>query len=89
MLSLQKLCSLASDYQASFEALVLGSGFYPAQMQPIVGSMNCAANSAQWWLLFDIEPSRADWYKIYKSAGNPHPKLVFAGRLFVIRVNEG
>ena len=69
----ETLHAFASDYQVSFEALVLAWILrHPAQMQPIVGSMN-PQRIRSMVAAFDIELSRADWYKIYKSAGNPLP----------------
>ena len=69
----ETLHAFASDYQVSFEALVLAWILrHPAQMQPIVGSMNLQRIRSM-VAAFDIELSRADWYKIYKSAGNPLP----------------
>ena len=69
----ETLHAFASNYQVSFEALVLAWILrHPAQMQPIVGSMN-PQRIRSMVAAFDIELSRADWYKIYKSAGNPLP----------------
>ena len=69
----ETLHAFASDYKVSFEALVLAWILrHPAQMQPIVGSMN-PQRIRSMVAAFDIELSRADWYKIYKSAGNPLP----------------
>lgn len=69
----ETLHAFASDYQVSFEALVLAWILrHPAQMQPIVGSMN-PQRIRSMVAAFDMELSRADWYKIYKSAGNPLP----------------
>ena len=69
----ETLHAFTSDYQVSFEALVLAWILrHPAQMQPIVGTMN-PQRIRSMVAAFDIELSRADWYKIYKSAGNPLP----------------
>ncbi len=59
-----------------FEAFVLAWILrHPAQMQPIVSSMNPQRNSLNGGC-FDSELSRADWYKIYRAQGNHSPKLV-------------
>ncbi|KXT83383.1 Oxidoreductase, aldo/keto reductase family [Streptococcus sp. DD11] len=63
----------AAAYQLSFEAMVLAWILrHPAHMQPIVGSMN-PDRLRSMAAAFDAELSRADWYEIYKSAGNPLP----------------
>lgn len=67
------LQQFANQYQISFEAMVLAWILrHPAQMQPIVGTMNTSrlASMAQ---AFDISLPRSKWYQIYKSAGNNLP----------------
>lgn len=67
------LQQFANQYQISFEAMVLTWILrHPAQMQPIVGTMNTSrlASMAQ---AFDISLPRSEWYQIYKSAGNNLP----------------
>ncbi|MDO4667803.1 MAG: aldo/keto reductase [Streptococcus sp.] len=67
------LQQFANQYQISFEAMVLAWILrHPAQMQPIVGTMNTSrlASMAQ---AFDISLPRSEWYQIYKSAGNNLP----------------
>ncbi|MBP2623534.1 aldo/keto reductase [Streptococcus oricebi] len=69
----KKLEEVAADYGVSLEAMVIAWILrHPAKMQPIIGSMNPKriASMAQ---AFEIQLSRADWYQIYKSAGNPLP----------------
>ena len=67
------LDSYANQYGLSFDAVVLAWILrHPAKMQPIVGTMN-PQRLRSMAAAFDIELPRADWYRIYKSAGNPLP----------------
>ncbi|EFR45079.1 aldo/keto reductase [Streptococcus pseudoporcinus] len=69
----ETIANLADQYRVSAEAIIIAWILrHPAQMQAIVGSMNpdrlrkiAQANS--------ITLSRADWYDIYRSAGNSLP----------------
>ncbi|VTS22303.1 aldo/keto reductase [Streptococcus pseudoporcinus] len=69
----ETIATLADQYRVSAEAIIIAWILrHPAQMQAIVGSMNpdrlrkiAQANS--------ITLSRADWYDIYRSAGNSLP----------------
>ncbi|VTS14618.1 aldo/keto reductase [Streptococcus pseudoporcinus] len=69
----ETIANLADRYRVSAEAIIIAWILrHPAQMQAIVGSMNpdrlrkiAQANS--------ITLSRADWYDIYRSAGNSLP----------------
>lgn len=64
---------LAEEYHVPFEALVIAWIIrHPANMQPIIGSMNPKRIEAM-AAAFDIELSRQEWYQVYKSAGNPLP----------------
>lgn len=69
----ETIANLADQYRVSAEAIIIAWILrHPAQMQAIVGSMNpdrlrkiAQANS--------VTLSRADWYDIYRSAGNSLP----------------
>ena len=69
----QTLNAMADSKGITLEALVIAWILrHPAKMQPIVGSMN-PERIASLCRGTEIELTRQEWYKIYRSAGNSLP----------------
>ena len=69
----QCIQQLADQYEVSFEAMVMVWILrHPAQMQPIVGSMNSERIQAMAQATA-VQLTRQEWYAIYLSAGNQLP----------------
>lgn len=69
----ETLTRIAATHQVTLEALVMAWIIrHPANMQPIIGSMN-PQRISQIALGSEIKLTREEWYEIYLSAGNRLP----------------
>lgn len=69
----ETLGQLAVEKQVSIEAVTLAWILrHPAMIQPIIGTTN-PKRLEKMVLAGDVSLSRKEWYRIYKSAGNPLP----------------
>ena len=69
----ETLARYADQYGVSFEAMVIAWILrHPAQMQPLVGSMNPARVEAI-AKASEVQLTRPEWYEIYRSTGKKLP----------------